>query len=114
MKAYNFEMGPQFRFQNRSRLTPFVDTLVESAVCTRDFRTAGAGLTQESEDSRTGASLLFGGGFDFRIVSRSSIRFGIDYNPTFLGAPYRGVSGVQNNVGINLGLVIHSRYDRYN
>jgi opacity protein-like surface antigen len=111
IKAYNFNFGPQFRFQNRSRVTPFAHTLAGVGHVHADFNTAGAGLTQQRQDSRTGASLIFGGGIDTRVASHATIRLGVDYNPTFLGAPYTGASSVQNNVRMNLGVVIHSRYD---
>jgi hypothetical protein len=110
-QAYNFEFGPQFRFQNHTRFTPYVRTLGGVAHTHASFDTAGAALTQHNEDSRTGASLVFGGGVDVRVVSRASVRLGADYNPTFLGTPYPGVSSVQNNVRLNLGVVFHSRYD---
>jgi hypothetical protein len=110
-QGYNFEFGPQFRFQNRSRFTPYVRTLGGVAHTHASFDTDGAGLTQHGEDSRTGASLVFGGGVDAQIASRASVRLGADYNPTFLGAPYAGASRVQNNVRLNLGLVLHPHYN---
>lgn len=110
-RVYNFEFGPEFRLTNRTRFTPFVHGLAGVAHVHADFDTSGPAVALHSEDSRNGASLVFGGGVDTRIFSRASIRLGMDYNPTFLGAPYAGTSGIQNNLRLNLGVVLHSRYD---
>jgi hypothetical protein len=57
--------------------------------------------------SRTGFAMAFGGGMDFRMNRRLSLRWMADYSATFLGNPDPEETGRQNNTRTSMGLLFH-------
>lgn len=120
--SYNTMFGPEWRFANRTRFTPFVYGMAGVARVNSVFDTSpasigpgigsSAGVLAHYHAFRTGAEMAVGGGVDFRAASRVSMRFAMDYNPTFLGNAFAGSESVQSNVRMHLGFVFHSAYDR--
>lgn len=81
-RLVNLSGGPQFRFPNQTRFTPFARALagISHRTLSEDFSTADF-----FRDSSTSFSLNFGGGLDYRINERFAYRFiQFDYNPIFL------------------------------
>jgi opacity protein-like surface antigen len=111
-KAAYFMAGPELRLPNRTRWTPFIHALGGVAhswanlivVLPNDM----VNTIRESH-SRTGPSLAFGGGLDYRVSRRLSFRLMTDYSATFLGNPDPEESGKQNNTRASLGLLFHFR-----
>jgi opacity protein-like surface antigen len=111
-KAAYFMAGPELKFPNRSRWTPFVHALGGVAhswanliVLLPDDHVN----TIHQSHSRTGPSLAFGGGLDYRVSRRLSFRLMTDYSATFLGNPDPEESGKQNNTRASMGLLFHFR-----
>jgi opacity protein-like surface antigen len=87
-RNYNFLAGPQYKFHNRHRATPFIHALagVANNRFTIDAIPSGATTPIASDSlSLTDFALAIGGGLDIRVSDRISIRaFQLDYNPVFV------------------------------
>ena len=110
--SYNLMLGPEWRFENPSHITPFVYVLGGAAHVSSDFLTSSAVFSDDNHTNRAGAELGAGVGMDARVASRFSIRMAVDYNPTLLGSAFSGSSEVQNNFRFHVGLLFHSAYDQ--
>jgi opacity protein-like surface antigen len=111
-KAVYFMAGPELKFPNRSRWTPFVHALAGVAHSWANLIVLlpnDAVNTIRQSHSRTGPSLALGGGLDYRVSKRLSFRLMTDYSATFLGNPDPEESGKQNNTRASLGLLFHFR-----
>lgn len=104
---YNLTGGPQFRFVNTTKFTPFVHGL--AGVAWRNFRETIAATSTSYTDNTTSFALNLGGGVDYKINDRFSLRLGeFDYNPIFLRArtvnttaiPDRTLNGFRFSTGI--------------
>ena len=104
-RAFYFMAGPEIKWRNKTRLTPFAHTLFGVARSTADFSIAGALLTHSDSDTRTGFAAAFGGGLDIRLSKRFSIRGMMDYTAAFLGYNDVSSSSRQNHVRFSLGIV---------
>jgi len=86
-RTFNFLGGPQVRFTNSTRVTPFVRALAgvqNNRLRVNGLTNATGGAITDFEDSQTDFALALGGGLDVRVSPRVAIRvFQIDYNPTF-------------------------------
>jgi opacity protein-like surface antigen len=81
---YNITGGPQFRFPNTSRLTPFVHAMAGIARRNLSETLTGGGTTTFT-DNNTSFAMNFGGGADYKLSDRFSWRVAqFDYNPIFL------------------------------
>ncbi len=110
--VYNFTAGPQVKFFNSGRVTPFAHALI--GVSRRSLKLdaiAGATSITSATDSTTSFTMNLGGGLDVRLNDRFDLRlFQIDYNPVFLKE--RIVDGVNfpsrtaNGVRLSVGFVI--------
>jgi hypothetical protein len=58
-------------------------------------------------DTRAGATLAVGGGVDFRVIGRLSLRTGADYMPAFLGPQLPGGPRVQQQLRLTIGVKFH-------
>lgn len=77
---YNLTGGPQLRFRNSTKFTPFVQGL--AGVAWRNLKETVTATT--FTDNTTSFALNLGGGVDYKINDRFSWRIGqFDYNPIF-------------------------------
>ena len=111
-KSFNFFIGPQYKFTNKTRVTPFVHALAGLSNNRSSYRTIATGATTPAADvsrSITDFGLALGGGLDVRVNKRVSIRaFQIDYNPVFVQSrPQFGINGGRrfDNVRFSIGIV---------
>jgi len=80
---YNITGGPQLRFTNPGKLTPFVHVL--AGVAHRDLTETFTGGGTNFTDRNTSFAMNFGGGFDYKLNGRFAWRIAqLDYNPIFL------------------------------
>lgn len=89
-RHFNFLVGPEFKWRNHTRLTPFAHTLVGVGVSKGDARLTFPGGTSLIKVSNTGVALALGGGFDIRVSKRFSFRTSVDYNPAYIGGGTTG------------------------
>ena len=104
-RAFYFMAGPELKWRNKTRLTPFAHALVGVVRSTADFSTAGTLLTHSDSDTRTGFAAAFGGGLDIRLSKRFSIRTMADYTAAFLGYNDESRSSRQNHLRLSIGIV---------
>jgi opacity protein-like surface antigen len=104
-RAYYLMFGPETKWRNKTRVTPYAHALFGVAVSTAEFSTASPVLTLHDSGSRTGFAAAFGGGLDIRLTKRFSIRAMTDYTAAFLGDTEAGSSSRQNRVRLSLGIV---------
>lgn len=88
-RIFQFMGGPQARFINGTRVTPFVRSLFGVANTRFEVEQtqtiAGGQQTLNFETSSTDFAMALGGGLDVRANNRVSIRvLQVDYNPVFL------------------------------
>lgn len=85
IRVFNILGGPQYKFRNDSRVTPFVHTL--AGVAHTSARLDFPSLNTGDNSSSTDFALAIGGGLDIRVNDRIGVRiFQVDYNPIFLSA----------------------------
>ena len=105
MSLYNFTGGPQFRFLNSSRFTPFVQGLV--GIARRNLTETFTATSYT--DNPTSFALNLGGGVDYKINHRFAWRLvQFDYNPIFARSrivnatpiPDRTLNGFRFSTGI--------------
>jgi opacity protein-like surface antigen len=104
-RAFYFMAGPEIKWRNKTRVTPFAHALFGVARSTAEFSTAGAVFTHSDSDTRTGFAAAFGGGLDIRLTKRFSIRTMADYTATFLGDAVPSSSSRQDHVRLSIGIV---------
>jgi opacity protein-like surface antigen len=104
-RAFYLMAGPEIKWRNKTRVTPFAHGLFGAARSTARFSTTGALLTHTDSDTRTGFAAAFGGGLDIRLSKRFSIRATADYTAAFLGYNDESTSSRQNHVRVSVGIV---------
>lgn len=118
MDTYNFLAGPQVRFVNTTRWTPFVRAMAGVAYSRNRFGAQSATAPfQTFDDSSTDFALGIGGGIDYRINGRVSYRIlQGDYNPIFRrdrtitasdGTTIQINGKTENNLRFSTGIVLH-------
>jgi opacity protein-like surface antigen len=105
-RLFNFLAGPEIKYRNRTRLTPFAHSLFGIAHTTATFKTAGPALTLSRTDADTGFAMTYGGGFEVRIIRRVSFRTSFDYCKAFVGSNALPAQRV-NSVGYSVGVIFH-------
>ncbi|MBV9209147.1 MAG: outer membrane beta-barrel protein [Acidobacteria bacterium] len=123
-RVVNILGGPQVRFPNQTRATPFVHALFGVAntrfEAEAEQTTAGGTFTNSFTTNATDFAMALGGGLDINVSDRVALRvFQIDYNPVFLrnrsinilgqaGAiqPQRLESNRQDNIRLSFGVTI--------
>jgi hypothetical protein len=106
IRVFNFLGGPQYKFSNKSRVTPFVRAL--AGVANTHGKLVVPSFGTETASS-TDFALAIGGGFDVRISERVAARvFQVDYNPIFLSSGNELGFGNKraDNVRFSFGVVI--------
>lgn len=107
LRIYNILGGPQYKFRNNSRVTPFVRGLAGAAI-TRSKLRVSSDFNSQTTISSTDFALALGGGVDVRVNKRLDLRvFQADYNPIFLGNRNNfGIGSRADNVRFSFGIVI--------
>jgi hypothetical protein len=92
--------GPRFTYRRSRRLAPFAQAL---------FGTAHAGANVfGTSNSRTKFATAFGGGIDWNVRDRFSIRpVQFDYVLTHFPEIANGNNQTQNNLRVSTGIVFH-------
>ena len=122
-RVINAMAGPQVRFPNQTRSTPFLRGLFGVAntrfnVSSSTQPAGGGNVTSTFSTNATDFAMALGGGLDVRVGERVALRvFQIDYNPVFLrdrsisvlggaGAiqPTRLESNRQDNIRLGFGV----------
>jgi hypothetical protein len=85
-ELFDFLAGPEFKWRNRTRFTPFVNALFGLAHSTATFNTTGSFATISSTDAETGFAMAFDAGFDLRITRRVSFRGFLTRSEAFVGS----------------------------
>ena len=107
ISLYNITGGPQIRFPNTTRFTPFAQAL--AGVARRNFTETIAATATSSADNDTSFTMNLGGGVDYRLNKRFAWRIAqLDYNPIFLQSrtvnsiafPDRTLNGFRFSTGI--------------
>ena len=109
-RAAYFMVGPEVKFRNRSRWTPFLYALAGGAHSWANLIVdlPDDPVTKVTQShSRSGFSAALGGGMDFRMNHRISLRWTADYSATVLGNPDPEETGRQNNARTSMGLLFH-------
>lgn len=104
-RLFNFLVGPEIKWRNHTRLTPFTHALFGITHTTCTFKTAGPALTLSRTDADTGLAMTYGGGVQVRIVSRLSFRTSFDYSKAFVGSSALPSQRV-NSLGYSVGIVL--------
>ena len=105
-RAFNYLGGPQVKFRNGTRATPFVRMLAGVTNNRLDIVSMG----ENEPISITDFALAIGSGLDVRVSDHIALRlFQIDYNPVFVRS--RTVNGVDidgqrlDNIRFSVGIV---------
>lgn len=111
-RSFNYLGGPQVRFINSTRVTPFIHALAGVANNRFAYRATATGTSTPAADvsvSVTDFALALGGGLDLRVSKRVALRlFQIEYNPVFLrDRPELNTNGGRrlDNVRFSIGIV---------
>ena len=104
---YDISGGPQLRFPNTSKLTPFAHVL--AGIARRNLTETLAGGPSFFTDHNSSFAMNLGGGVDYKLSDRFAWRiFQFDYNPIFLRSrtvnsvalPDRTLNGFRFSTGI--------------
>jgi opacity protein-like surface antigen len=106
-RHFNFLIGPEYKWRNHTRLTPFAHALVGAGVSGGEVRLTFPGGTGLIKVSDTGVALGLGGGFDIRVSKRVSFRTSVDYNPAYAGGTSIDPRGWRDHVRFSVGIVFH-------
>jgi hypothetical protein len=106
-KLFYFLAGPELKWRNHTRFSPFVHTLFGVAHATATFQTAGPVITVSGTSTQTGFAMAFGGGVDVRIVRRASIRLQVDRATAFGGKSQTGAAQTLDSGRVTLGVLFH-------
>jgi hypothetical protein len=108
-RLFQFFVGPETKWSNRTRFGPFVHALFGLAHVRATFKTAGSLLDLSQTDNHTGFAMAYGGGLDVRIVRRAGLRMSVDYSLNYgVGGP--GASGSSERMDtfrISVGAIFH-------
>ncbi len=105
IRVYNIMGGPQYKFRNSRRITPFVRVLGGVAITRAKLKVPSLNVSDSS--SSTDFALAIGGGVDVRVNKRLDLRvFQADYNPVFLRSGNElGFDKRADNVRFSFGIV---------
>ena len=109
-RLFNFLAGPEFKWRNHTRFSPFAYTLFGFALTETTLNTAGALANLSLRETETGFSMAHGSGLDVRVTDRFSLRYSMDYNAAFVAvgdsAGHQGLNGFRWSAGV----LLHFRY----
>ncbi|MGH9764671.1 MAG: hypothetical protein ACREDR_19325 [Blastocatellia bacterium] len=99
--------GPEVKARNSTRWTPFGHTLLGVAHATARITATSNSVNLSEVRSDNAFAMAMGGGIDFRIATRVSLRFSVDYNPVFFGSNDTVASHRQDFVRFSIGVLFH-------
>lgn len=105
-RLYQLLVGPQLKWRNRSRVTPFVHTLFGVAHSTATFSSNGSAVNLVRTDTDTGFAMKASAGVEIRIFRHLGIRTGLNYGRAYVGSDALAHQRV-NQDGWSIGLVFH-------
>ena len=105
-RLFNFLAGPEFKWRNRTRLSPFAHALFGVAHTTATFKTSGPAGSLSRNDTDTGFAMTYGGGLEVRILRRVSFRVSLDYSKAFVGSSALPPQRV-DSLGYSAGVLFH-------
>jgi opacity protein-like surface antigen len=105
-RLFNFLAGPEFKWRNHTRFTPFAHALFGVAHTTVTFSTAGPAGSVSKGDEDTGFAMTYGGGLQVRILRRVSFRVSLDYSKALVGSNALPPQRV-DFLGYSAGAVFH-------
>jgi hypothetical protein len=85
-RLLDFLAGPEFKWRNHTRITPFANALFGLGRSSATFNTTGSIINLSTTDAETGFAMAFHTGFDLRIRRRISFRGYITYSQDFVGS----------------------------
>lgn len=110
--SFSYLAGPQFKFINKTRVTPFVRALAGVSNNHFSYRATATGATTPAAEASlniTDFALAVGGGLDVRVNKHIAVRaFQIDYNPVFVqNRPEIGFNSGRrfDNLRFSIGIV---------
>lgn len=106
IRVVNITGGPQYKFRNKSRVTPFARAL--AGVAFTSSKDTFPSLNATGTSSSTDFTMMLGGGVDVRVNKHFDARvFQADYNPVFLSrGNHLGFGKTRaDNVRFSFGLV---------
>jgi hypothetical protein len=102
-RIFYFLAGPEFKWHNRTRITPFVNGLIGIAYSRATLTTKGAAVDISLTDADSGFAAAADGGFEVRIAKRFGFRGFLTRNGAFVGSkalPRQKVGAVGWSAGI--------------
>jgi hypothetical protein len=102
-RLFDFLAGPEVKWRNHTRITPFANALFGLGHSSATFNTAGSLLNLSTSDAESGFAMAFHTGFDLRIKPRVSFRGFITYGQDFVGSsalPRQRVDAVGWSAGV--------------
>jgi hypothetical protein len=86
-RLFYFLAGPEFKWRNRTRFTPFINGLAGIAHSHATLTTSGAAADFSTTDAESGFAVAADGGLEVRIAKRYSFRGYLIRSGAFVGSP---------------------------
>ena len=86
-RIFYFLAGPEFKWRNRTRFTPFINGLAGIANSHATLTTSGAAVDFSTTEAESGFALAADGGLEVRIAKRYSFRGYLIRSGAFVGSP---------------------------
>jgi len=102
----DFLAGPEVKWRNHTRITPFANALFGLAHSSATFSTTGSFATISSTDAETGFAMAFDGGIEIRVTRRVGFRGFLTYGQAFVGSDVLPRQRV-DAVGWSAGILFH-------
>jgi hypothetical protein len=102
-KMFNILAGPEVKWRNQTRLTPFAHGLLGVAHSTATFNTTGQVLSLSRKDAETGLAMAIDAGLDIRIIPQVSLRTSLGHGRAYLGSsalPAQRVGSARASTGV--------------
>jgi hypothetical protein len=85
-QLFTFLAGPEFKWRNHTRITPFANTLLGLAHSKATMSLTGPVYYLTRSDSENGFAAAASGGFEIRITRRVGFRSFLTYSRAFVGS----------------------------
>lgn len=105
-ELFDFLVGPEFKWRNRTRIAPFANALFGLGHSTATFNTTGSIENVSATDAEAGLAVAVSGGFELRITRRASLRGFLTYSQAFVGSDVLPRQRV-DAVGWSMGVLFH-------
>ena len=106
-RLYEFLAGPEFKWRNHTRFTPFANVLLGIAHATATLSSFGPAIDFSGRVEQTGFATTLGGGIDVRIVKRASFRLAVDHGNIYGGRDFSGSSQRLDAFRMTVGVLFH-------